>query len=106
MRIASVYVQNNLAGLLQETNEGTYVFTYMTGYQGSAVSLTMPSSQKKYTFTTFPPFFEGLLPEGGQLEGLLRREKIDGNDYFSQLVTVGADLVGDVTVQLLEEVPQ
>jgi serine/threonine-protein kinase HipA len=53
-----------------------------------------------YLFETFPPFFEGLLPEGYQLDALLRKAKLDKNDYFSQLVTVGRDLVGSVTVEL------
>lgn len=104
MKSASVYVQNKIAGLLQETDKGTYLFTYLAGYKGTPVSLTMPVTTKQYTYDSFPPFFEGLLPEGNQLESLLRREKIDKKDYFSQLITVGADLVGDVTVQELEEV--
>ncbi len=37
----------------------------------------MPVSDKVYEFSSFPPFFEGLLPEGYQLEGLLKFGKID-----------------------------
>ncbi|MGD9592865.1 MAG: HipA N-terminal domain-containing protein, partial [Candidatus Berkiella sp.] len=55
--------------------------------------------QKHFSFTTFPPFFDGLLPEGILLEALLKNAKIDKNDLFSQLVTVGNDLVGSVTVE-------
>jgi serine/threonine-protein kinase HipA len=51
-----------------------------------------------FTFAGFPPFFEGLLPEGEMLEGLLRQRKIDRSDLFSQLVAVGGDTVGAVTV--------
>ena len=47
----------------------------------------------------FPPFFDGLLPEGIQLEGLLKLKKIDRNDLFSQLMAVGEDVVGVVTLQ-------
>ncbi len=47
----------------------------------------------------FPPFFDGLLPEGILLEGLLKQRKIDKYDYFSQIVAVGNDLVGAVTVR-------
>ena len=39
---------------------------------------------------TFPPPFEGLLPEGAQLEALLRNHKIDRDDAFGKLVVVGA----------------
>ena len=98
MRIAEVFVQEELAGTLAETDKKRYVFTYIEKYSGPPVSLTMPPSTKEYEFYVFPPFFEGLLPEGIQLDSLLKREKIDKNDYFSQLLTVGQDLVGDVTV--------
>lgn len=97
-RTAEVYVQETLAGFLQETVEG-YVFIYVSGYRSSPVSLTMPTTKKKYIFDKFPPFFDGLLPEGNQLESLLRREKIDRNDFFSQLLVVGGNLIGDVTVK-------
>jgi serine/threonine-protein kinase HipA len=63
----------------------------------------MLTSQKKYTFTGFPPFFEGLLPEGIQLDGLLLLKKIDKNDLFSQLIAVGDDVVGAVTIKEIIE---
>ena len=59
----------------------------------------MPLSQREYEFESFPPFFDGLLPEGYQLEGLLKIGKIDRNDFFTQLISVGDDLVGNVTVK-------
>jgi len=46
-----------------------------------------------------PPFFDGLLPEGFQLEGLLKYGKIDRSDQFSQLIAIGADMVGNVTIE-------
>jgi serine/threonine-protein kinase HipA len=59
----------------------------------------MPITLSEYAFDRFPPFFEGLLPEGVMLEGLLKQNKIDKLDYFSQLMAVGGDLVGAVTVK-------
>jgi serine/threonine-protein kinase HipA len=106
MKIAKVYVQGNFAGLFAEVEEDNFIFTYTHEYNGAPVSLTMPTTKRKYTFDTFPPFFEGLLPEGNQLESLLRREKIDKKDYFSQLLVVGSDLVGDVTLERYQEVDQ
>ncbi|MBR9980830.1 MAG: HipA N-terminal domain-containing protein, partial [Desulfatitalea sp.] len=55
-----------------------------------------------YEFETFPPFLEGLLPEGYNLEALLRALKIDRQDLFSQLLAVGTDMVGAVTVREAE----
>ncbi len=43
------------------------------------------------------------MPEGIQLESLLRRRKIDKTDYFSQLLAVGSDMVGSVTVYPFED---
>ena len=98
MRQAIVKVHDLDAGILTQTNDERYRFEYQKGYTGAPVSLTMPVNTEGYEFTTFPPFFDGVLPEGGQLEGLLRIRKIDRHDYFSQLLAVGQDLVGAVTV--------
>jgi serine/threonine-protein kinase HipA len=40
-----------------------------------------------------------VLPEGVMLEALLKQRKIDRNDLFGQLVAVGEDLVGAVSVK-------
>jgi len=100
MRKAKVFVNGTEAGILSEIKQGTeYVFEYLDGYNGLEVSRTMLLNQKKYSFDKFPPFFEGLLPEGIQLDGLLKIKKIDKNDFFSQLIAVGEDLIGVVTVK-------
>ncbi|PKP49305.1 MAG: toxin HipA [Bacteroidetes bacterium HGW-Bacteroidetes-11] len=100
MRKAKVFVSDKEAGVLYESELGkSYRFSYLANYAGLPVSLTMPTSQRIYEFNTFPPFFDGLLPEGYQLEGLLKTGKIDRNDMFSQLLAVGDDLVGNVTIK-------
>ncbi|MBW4362017.1 HipA N-terminal domain-containing protein [Flavobacterium taihuense] len=99
MRKAIILVHDKKAGVLIEDTSGGYEFIYDDNYEGEAVSLTMPLTNKKYSFTKFPSFFEGLLPEGIMLEGLLKIGKIDKNDYFSQLIATGNDLVGAVTVK-------
>ena len=103
MRNARVYMMGDAAGVLEESKAGGYVFRYFETYTGPPVSLSMPVSQREFSFDRFPPFFEGLLPEGDMLEGLLRQRKIDRTDLFSQLMAVGADTVGAVTV--MEETP-
>ena len=98
MRSAQVYVMGELAGVLKEFTGGKHVFRYLDTYEGSPVSLTMPLSQQEYSFDGFPALFEGLLPEGDMLEGLLRQCKIDRTDLFAQLISVGREMVGTVTV--------
>jgi serine/threonine-protein kinase HipA len=102
MKKAKILINNISSGVIEELETGTYKFTYLDSYTGPPVSLTMPTRQRTYIFKKFPPFFEGLLPEGVQLDALLRQEKIDKLDYFSQLIAVGGDLVGTVTVRKLE----
>jgi serine/threonine-protein kinase HipA len=82
-----------------------YRFEYAEGYRGPPVSLTMPVSRGPYEYARFPPFFDGVLPEGPQLESLLRLLKIDREDRLAQLVAVGGDLVGAVTVEPMPESP-
>lgn len=102
VRSAQVEVNNIAAGTLTEVQRGSaYIFRYSDEYDGPAVSLTMPTTTREYTFDSFPPFFDGLLPEGVQLDALLRLNKIDRNDLFAQLTAVGGDLVGAVTVRPL-----
>ena len=100
MRQARVRMHGIIAGVLQESDDGkSYVFAYNPDYSGPPISLTMPVTAKPYTFGDFPPFFDGLLPEGPQLEALLRAAKLDRHDRLGQLLTVGADLVGAATVE-------
>lgn len=98
MKKAKIYNFNQLAGYLLQVSEQEYIFEYEPDYEGPPISLTMPVATQRFTFRTFPPFFDGLLPEGVLLEALLKQAKIDRKDYFEQLLTVGADLVGSVTV--------
>jgi serine/threonine-protein kinase HipA len=100
MRKARIFVRGVEAGTLTELKQGKeYVFEYLNEYDGMEISRTMPANVKVYQFDEFPPFFDGLLPEGIQLEGLIKIRKIDKYDYLSQLIAVGEDLVGVVTVK-------
>jgi serine/threonine-protein kinase HipA len=100
MKKANIYLHGSHAGILEEQEYcKKYVFTYDCDYNGDSISVTMPIKKESYLFSRFPPFFDGLLPEGVQLEGLLKQKKIDRNDLFSQLIAVGNDTVGAVTIQ-------
>lgn len=100
MRKANIFVNGALAAVLIEEERGRkYLFRYMDGYQGDPVSLTLPVGRSEIVFDRFPPFFDGLLPEGMQLDALVRKQKIDNGDMFAQLIMVGGDLVGAITVE-------
>lgn len=98
MKEAKVWQIGRPAGTLRELDHGNYEFQYFPEYAGLAISLTLPVRSQVYVFESFPAFFEGLLPEGPQLEALLRKAKLDDDDFFGQLLQVGGDLVGSVTV--------
>ena len=100
MRKVKVFVNNKEAGIFTELiPDKEYTFEYLEEYLGHPVSLTMPLHVRNFRFDRFPAFFEGLLPEGFQLEGLLNHSEIDRNDLFSQLIQVGNDMIGAVTVK-------
>ncbi|HSO20859.1 MAG TPA: HipA N-terminal domain-containing protein [Desulfosarcina sp.] len=99
MRRADVFMHDVHAGVLEEIAPQTaYRFSYVPEYGGPPVSLTAPVRPEPYEYDGFPSFLEGLLPEGYNLEALLRARKIDRQDLFSQLLAVGGDMVGAVTV--------
>ena len=102
MRKAEVYQLGRLAGVLEEADRSHYLFTYAPGYEGEPVSLALPVRESPYEFDGFPPVFEGLLPEGVQLDALLRTCKVDRGDLFQQLLLVGEDVVGSLTVREVE----
>ena len=99
MRSAEICLHGTRVGVLNELDNGHCQFQYDFDYAGAPVSVTMPVKPEPYNFGTFPPFFDGLLPEGLMLEALLRQLKIDRRDSFAQLCAVGGDLVGAVTVE-------
>jgi len=99
MRKAEICQQGEFAGTLEELDQNRYRFVYAPGYNGEPISLALPVCENPYDFDKFPPIFEGLLPEGALLEALLRRYKVDRKDMFQQLLIVGEDVVGSLTVR-------
>lgn len=99
MKSARIYQQGQLAGRLETREDGSYRFTYEPGFRGEPVSLTMPTTLQVWDFSFFPAPFEGLLPEGVQLDALLRIRKLDRSDLFGQLLAVGNDVVGSLRIE-------
>lgn len=101
-RTAYVYIRNVFAGELCETDAG-YSFAYNEQYlnseNASAVSLTLPLSEKTYTSKTLFPFFDGLIPEGWLLSVVSRNWKIDTKDRFGLLLVACKDGIGNVSIR-------
>jgi len=100
MRKIQLNLHNNPAAILTEMEE-SYQLVYLKNYQGEPISRALPVEHGEYTFNSFPPFLDGLLPEGIQLESLIRSYKIDAEDYMSQIIQVGKDLIGAITVEAI-----
>lgn len=101
-RVAHVYVRENLAGTLRETDAG-YAFAYDAGYLADAqtpgVSLTLPKREEPYVSKTLFAFFDGLIPEGWLLNVVSHNWKIDQADRFGLLLVACRDCVGCVCIR-------
>lgn len=101
-RKAYVYVEEQLAGVLRETEVG-YSFQYSLDYLNHAaatpVSLTLPLSKNEYTSKILFPFFDGLIPEGWLLSIVTKNWKIDPNDRFGLLLAACKDPIGNVKIE-------
>lgn len=100
MRECKVYVHDAEAGLLQETDDREYVFTYHDDYQGDPVCLAMPVRQKVYHSDHLFPYFFNMLSEGANRQVQSTLLHIDEKDDFGiMLATAQYDTIGAVTVK-------
>ncbi len=105
-RAAYVYVRDEFAGILSETDEG-YTFQYDACYlrkdSASAVSLTLPLQEECYHSKTLFAFFDGLIPEGWLLDVVLDNWKISAKDRFGVLLVACRDSIGNVSIRREKE---
>jgi len=100
MRECKVYVHDAEAGLLRETDDREYVFTYHDDYQGDPVCLAMPVRQKVYRSDHLFPYFFNMLSEGANRQVQSTLLHIDEKDDFGiMLATAQYDTIGAVTVK-------
>lgn len=107
MRKANIYYQDIYAGILMETDDGEYEFTYdktyVEKYPNQFLTFTMPVSEKVYKSNRLFPFFEGLIPEGWLLEIATQSWKINRNDRMGLLLACCRNCIGAVSVIPIEE---
>ena len=88
------------AGILQETDDRRYIFTYDKGYEGSPVCIAMPVRTAPYHSTHLFPYFFNMLSEGANRQTQSMLLHIDENDDFGILLaTAQEDTIGAVTVK-------
>src|SRR3989338_8728234 len=100
-RQAQVFYGNELAGYLQEREDG-YVFEYDKEFlkKSIPISISLPPREEPYKSKELFPFFKGLLPEGWYLDIVSATQKVDSKDSFGVLLsTTSVDTIGAVTVR-------
>lgn len=100
----AVYNNEILAGYLEKTLIGEYVFTYTNEYyqdkEQPAISLTLPKNQLQYQSSQLFPYFHGLLSEGVNKDIQCSALKIDEKDAFTRLLkTTQRDTIGAITIK-------
>ena len=102
MRQAEIYYKANLAGYLTETDDGEYVFEYISSYieryPQQLITFSMPVRKQPYIEKRLFPFFEGLIPEGWLLDIATKNWKLNRNDRMGLLLACCHDCIGAVSV--------
>ena len=104
MRVAEVYRNQELVGILTEENRESFLFRYDEKYfsdkEKPTVSLTLPKTQQEYRSKYLFPFFYNMLSEGANRKLQSRLLQIDERDDFGILLaTAQYDTVGAITVR-------
>jgi serine/threonine-protein kinase HipA len=102
MRKAKVYLHNELAGYLTESENGysfSYDKDYLSGPTAKPVSLTLPLQDKPHISRTMTPFFDGLVPEGWLLEIAEKNWKLNARDRMGLLLVCCRDCIGAVSIE-------
>jgi serine/threonine-protein kinase HipA len=102
MRKGKVYYNDNIAGIITETNDGDYIFQYDKDYvrlhPKDFITFTMPVVEEPYIENRLFPFFEGLIPEGWLLDIASKNWKINLNDRMGLLLACCQNCIGAVSV--------
>ena len=101
MRRGEVYCDEQLAGVISETDRGfsfAYDRQYLNMPQARPVSLTLPLREEPFTSKVMFSFFDGLIPEGWLLDVALRNTDISILDRMSLLLLCCKECIGSVSV--------
>lgn len=104
MRQCKVFVKGIEAGILKETDDRKYIFTYhedyVDRYKHLPVSLTMPVRKEPYHSDHLFPYFFSILSEGANRQTQSVMLHIDEHDDFGILLaTARQDTIGAVTIK-------
>lgn len=95
--ILDVYLNSDLAGFLEQKNNGELIFTYDINYLKTAkhgISLSLPLQAEAFTGLPVKAFFSGLLPDEIVRVRLAKYLGLSKNNSFALLKIVGGDCAG------------
>lgn len=103
MRSGQVYYKNELAGMLSQLDNGSFILRYddrwLNDSSKPSISLTLPKTKIEFQSSTLFPFFFNLIPEGVNKRLICSKKRIDSDDYFGILLEVsGGDTIGAVKI--------
>ena len=100
-RTAYVYIRDDFAGILSETDSG-YRFAYDERYLQSSkptpVSLTLPLRKEPYESSVLFPFFDGLILEGWLFHVVTHSWQVHAKDRLGLLLIACKDSIGNVSI--------
>lgn len=108
MRKAEVLYKKEVAGILTQKDDGSFVFRYSNDWFEGAnkppISLTLPKNKQEYQSEFLFPFFYNMLPEGSNKQVVCFEMRIDSKDVFGLLLaTAESDTIGAVQVLKIED---
>ncbi|WP_034887603.1 HipA N-terminal domain-containing protein [Gillisia sp. Hel_I_29] len=101
MRKAKIFIDDVLAGILSENEEGyffQYEKTYLDSMVKKPVSLTLPLQKEPFKAEYLFPFFDGLIPEGWLLNIAQKNWKLNPRDRMGLLMDTCKDCIGNISV--------
>lgn len=107
MRQGIIKYNNELAGVLTEEDDGTYLFVYdevyIQKYPNQFISFDLLVAPQQYRSKRLFPFFDGLIPEGWLLNIAAESWKINKNDRMGLLLACCQNAIGAVSVHPLND---
>lgn len=101
MRQGEIWVNNTLAGILTEDDNGynfKYEITYLEKPAAMQVSVTLPLQKETFQAEHLFPFFDGLIPEGWLLDIAHKNWKINPRDRMGLLLITCRDCIGNISI--------
>lgn len=101
MKSLHVWFDDRLVGLLVQTDSGqlafTYDFTWLEDGATPPISRSLPKRDAPFSQNECIPFFDGLLPEGGQRNLIALIHGVSKNNAYSLLEAIGGEVAGALT---------